>query len=346
MKKIKIWNEGEYNYPLAFDFRPNLRAYLIDDDKTRPCMIILPGGGYAIVVPPEGELVAKRFNELGYNCFVMTYTTNQTMRAPVMEQAMRDLARAIRFVRKNADEYRIDKNKLCICGFSAAGHVCASVCDYWEEIEDANPDYKDISCRPDAAILSYPVITSGEYAHKDSFRFLLGADIYDRTDDEAKALLNRYSLEKNVKANNPPCFIWQTETDDIVPVQNSYLYAEALKEKGIKVGCITNKVEPIAKNIINHFFGGMDVVYGQVDGVPNKPDPLLTLKALDELGLDPKECLFVGDTSVDIETALNSGAVSLGVLWGFRTEDELRGAGADYIVSDAKEILEIIDTHE
>lgn len=120
----------------------------------------------------------------------------------------------------------------------------------------------------------------------------------------------------------------------------------ALKEKGIKVGCITNKVEPIAKNIINHFFGGMDVVYGQIDGVPNKPDPLLTLKALDELGLDPKECLFVGDTSVDIETALNSGAVSLGVLWGFRTEDELRGAGADYIVSDAKEILEIIDTHE
>lgn len=121
---------------------------------------------------------------------------------------------------------------------------------------------------------------------------------------------------------------------------------DTLKSKGIKVGCITNKVEAIAKNIIGHFFGGMDVVYGQVDGVPNKPDPLLTLKALGELGLDTKECLFVGDTSVDIETALNSGAVSLGVLWGFRTEDELRGAGANYIVNKASEILEIIDTHE
>ena len=234
MKKIEIWNEGEYNYPLAFDFRPNLRAYLIDDDKTRPCLIIVPGGGYAIVAPPEGELVAKRFNELGYNCFVLTYTTNQTMRVPVMEQAMRDLARAIRLVRKNADEYRIDKNKLYVCGFSAAGHICGCICNYWEEIEDANPDYKDISCRPDAAILSYPVITSGEYAHQDSFRFLLGGDIYDRTDDEAKALLNKYSLEKNVNKNHPPCFIWQTETDDLVPVQNSYLYAEALKEKGVK----------------------------------------------------------------------------------------------------------------
>ena len=151
-----------------------------------------------------------------------------------MEQAMRDLARAIRLVRKNADEYKIDKNKLYICGFSAAGHICGCICNYWEEIEDSNPDYKDISCRPDAAILSYPVITSGEYAHQDSFRFLLGGDIYDRTDDEAKALLNKYSLEKNVKENNPPCFIWQTETDNLVPVQNSYLYAEALKEKGVK----------------------------------------------------------------------------------------------------------------
>jgi acetyl esterase/lipase len=201
--------------------------------------MILPGGGYAVVVPPEGELVAKRFNELGYNCFVMTYTTNQLMREPVMDQAMRDLARAIRFVRKNAAEYRIDPSKLYICGFSAAGHLCGSVCDYWDEIEETNPLYKDISCRPDAAILSYPVITSGESGHKDSFRFLLGADIYDRGDDEAKALLDRYSLEKHVKPTNPPCFVWQTEEDDLVPVKNSYLYAAALKDAGVKYEHIT-----------------------------------------------------------------------------------------------------------
>lgn len=234
MDKIEIWEKGEYNYPLAFDFTPNMRAYLIDDSEVHPCMMVLPGGGYAVVVPPEGELVAKEFNKRGYNCFVMTYTTNQTMREPVRDQAMNDLARAIRFARKNCDKYRIDPDKLYVCGFSAAGHVCASVCDYWEELTDENPEYKDISCRPDAAVLSYPVITSGEYAHQDSFRFLIGADIYDRTDDEAKALLNRYSLEKNVKDTTPPCFIWQTVTDNLVPVENSYLYAEALKKKGIK----------------------------------------------------------------------------------------------------------------
>lgn len=234
MDKIEIWEKGEYKYLYAFDFTPNMRAYLIDDGEVHPCMMVLPGGGYAVVVPPEGELVAKEFNKRGYNCFVMTYTTNQTMREPVRDQAMNDLARAIRYARKNCDKYHIDPDKLYVCGFSAAGHVCASVCDYWEELIDENPEYKDISCRPDAAVLSYPVITSGEFAHQDSFRFLIGADIYDRTDDEAKALLNRYSLEKNVKDTTPPCFIWQTVTDNLVPVENSYLYAEALKKKGIK----------------------------------------------------------------------------------------------------------------
>lgn len=234
MDKIEIWEKGEYNYPLAFGFTPNMRAYLIDDGEVHPCMMVLPGGGYAIVVPPEGELVAKEFNKRGYNCFVMTYTTNQTMREPVRDQAMKDLARAVRFARKNCDKYRIDPGKLYVCGFSAAGHVCASVCDYWDELSDENPEYRDISCRPDAAVLSYPVITSGKFAHQDSFRFLIGADIYDRTDDEAKALLDRYSLEKNVKETTPPCFIWQTVTDNLVPVENSYLYAEALRQKGIK----------------------------------------------------------------------------------------------------------------
>ena len=239
MEKIEFWQDGEYNYKLAFEFRPNLRPYLIDDGEIHPCLLVLPGGGYAVVVPPEGELVAKRFNELGYNCFVMTYTTNQLQREPLMDQPMRDLARAIRFVRKNAEEYRIDPARLYICGFSAAAHVCASVCDYWDEIEDDNSEYKDISCRPDGAILSYPVITSGEFAHKDSFRFLLGSDIYEREDDEAKALLDKFSLEKHVKQTNPPCFVWQTEEDNLVPVNNSYLYAAALKDACVKFEHVT-----------------------------------------------------------------------------------------------------------
>lgn len=114
-----------------------------------------------------------------------------------------------------------------------------------------------------------------------------------------------------------------------------------LKAAGIKVGCITNKVEPIAKDIINHFFGGMDVVYGQTDGVPNKPNPLLTLRALDDLGIKPDECLFVGDTDVDMQTAANSGCSSVGVLWGYRTREVLQAAGAKFIAKTADEVFEI-----
>ena len=119
-----------------------------------------------------------------------------------------------------------------------------------------------------------------------------------------------------------------------------------LRENGIYVCCVTNKVEPIAIDIIHHFFGGMDKVAGQVDSLPTKPDPTRTLDTIKALHISPEECLFVGDSAVDIETAKNSGAVPLGVLWGFRTEEELRNAGARYIVKNAEEILEVIKAHE
>lgn len=117
-----------------------------------------------------------------------------------------------------------------------------------------------------------------------------------------------------------------------------------LKKSGIKVGCITNKVEPIAKEIINHFFDGMDVVYGQVDGVPNKPDPLLTLRALKDMDVGGDECLFVGDTDVDMNTASAAGCASVGVLWGYRSREVLENAGAKFIVSSADEVLEIVES--
>ena len=79
----------------------------------------------------------------------------------------------------------------------------------------------------------------------------MGKDIYDRDDDEAKYLLDRYSLEKHVKSTNPPCFIWQTETDDLVPVQNSYLYADACKKAGVKYEHITFPEGPHGLSIPN-----------------------------------------------------------------------------------------------
>ena len=228
MKKFeeKIWSDGEYNYRAAYGFVPNIHAYLHDDDEKRDCMIVLPGGGYCMVVPPEAEIPAMEFYNRGMNVFILTYTTDITFSVPLKKQPLNDAARAVRFIRKRAAEYNTDGKKLLICGFSAGAHVCGTLAVHFEDVADENADYKDISARPDGVILSYPVITTGEFTHIYSVWALLGKEA-------PKEELDYFSLEKQVKENTPPCFIWQTATDNLVPVENSYLMAKALKEKGV-----------------------------------------------------------------------------------------------------------------
>ena len=228
MKKevITLWNQEEYTYPMAQGFVPNIMTYVHEDELIRPCMIVVPGGAYCFVSPSEGELVAKKFYEFGYNTFVLTYTVNVTYEYPLNEQPMRDLSRAIRYVRKNCEHFHIDSNKVVICGFSAGGHLCGSVCVHHKDVKDVNQEFANISNKPNAAILSYPVITAGEFAHQSSFDALLGF----RTTEEQKEY---YTLENQVNEEVPPCFLWQTVNDETVPVENSYLFAKALKEKNI-----------------------------------------------------------------------------------------------------------------
>ena len=227
MKKINLWEQSEYNYAAACGFIPNMRLYLHEDDEVRPCILIVPGGGYAVVSPSEGEIVAKKFYEMGYQTAVVTYTTNLLQMVPLKMQPMQDLMRAIRYMRKHAEELHIDKDKIMLCGFSAGAHACGSVAVHWQEFENMETgEYASISAKPNAVILSYPVITSGKYAHRDSFTALLGVDA-------SKKELEYMSLEKQVTENVPPCFLWQTATDELVPVQNSFLFAQALQEKQI-----------------------------------------------------------------------------------------------------------------
>lgn len=222
----KIWEPGEYTYAAAYGFEPNIHAYLHDeDDKPRDGIIIVPGGGYCMCVPPEAEIVAKSFYDRGMNAFVLTYTTDITMSVPLKKQPMLDAARAVRFIRSRSKEYSLT-NKLIICGFSAGSHVCGTLAVHFDDAAESNPKYKDISCRPDGAILSYPVITTGEFTHIYSVWALVGQNA-------PAAEMDYFSLEKNVTEKTPPCFIWQTATDNLVPVENSYLFAKALKEKGV-----------------------------------------------------------------------------------------------------------------
>ena len=225
--RLDLWKPQEYTYEAAYGFMPNIHAYLHDeDDSPRKCMIVVPGGGYCMLAAHEGELPAMEYYRMGLNVFVLTYTNDITMCVPLKRQPMEDISRAVRLVRKNAAGYNIHADKLLICGFSAGGHVCASLCTHFDDITDPDPELNAVSNRPDGAILCYPVITSGKYTHIYSMQALLG---YEPTEEE----LEYFSLEKQVSENTPPCFLWQAVDDFAVPVENTYLFANALREKGV-----------------------------------------------------------------------------------------------------------------
>ncbi len=240
-ERIDLWETGEYTYAHACGFMPNIVSYLHEDDRERPCILVIPGGGYCHVSATEGEIVADTFWDMGYNTFVLTYTINTFFQVPLMDQPLLDACRALRILKKNASTYHIDPEKIAVCGFSAGGHLAASTCVHFADADEkeTNSKYKEISGRPSAGILSYPVIHSGEYAHQDSFRALLGADIYEQAEKEeekAKDLLHYQSLDTQVTEETSPCFLWHTVTDELVPVDNSILFFQALRKKGIRAG--------------------------------------------------------------------------------------------------------------
>ncbi len=237
-----IWAEGEYDYAAAYGFVPNIRTYLHDDDVCRDAMLVVPGGGYCMCVPHEGELPAVDFYDRGMNAFVLSYTTDITMSVPLGRQPLYDISRAVRYLRKNAERFRITGKKIVICGFSAGAHLCGSLAVHYDDVRDLDVMYEGISNRPDGVVLSYPVITTGEFTHEGSVLSLLGPDA--PAED-----LDYFSLEKHVSDDTPPCFLWQTQTDALVPVENSYLFAEALKKKNI----------PFAHYVFPEGFHGLSV---------------------------------------------------------------------------------------
>ena len=121
-----------------------------------------------------------------------------------------------------------------------------------------------------------------------------------------------------------------------------YPLLRTLKEKGIKTAVLSNKPDFATRSVVSHFFPDLfDTAHGGRDGMPLKPSPEGALLILEELGIsDPAEVLYVGDTSVDMDTGKSAGFFTVGVLWGFRTEEELREHGADAIVSHPSQIAE------
>ncbi len=117
----------------------------------------------------------------------------------------------------------------------------------------------------------------------------------------------------------------------------------ALREKGIKTAVVTNKNDDITRVILKKYFGDVfDVIHGKSDDIPAKPDPTGALLTIKELGVAAQECIFMGDSGIDMLTGVRCGAVAVGETWGYRDEDELRENGAQYIIHQPLQLLEII----
>ena len=118
---------------------------------------------------------------------------------------------------------------------------------------------------------------------------------------------------------------------------------ERLKRSGVRLCVVTNKSEELAKKIIHGLYGEdtFDIISGKHEGSPLKPDPYLAREAMRIFGADGSECVFTGDTAVDMKTAVNAGCAPVGALWGYRTAEELSGAGAKFLIEKPSELLAI-----
>lgn len=200
------------------------KSISLTQEKARPAVIVVPGGSYFFTSDREADPVAYQFLAAGYNVFTLRYSVEPD-RYPT---SLLQLAALIAHIRENAAQYHVQPDAIAVCGFSAGGHLAASSGILWGESVIAKTlGIENRMARPDAMILSYPVITSGEYAHRGSFECLLG----ERAGDAD--WLARLSLERRVDGTTPPAFIWHTFADELVPVENSLLLASALRRAGV-----------------------------------------------------------------------------------------------------------------
>lgn len=207
-----------------------LRTYILDGSeeiliKKRPLILMCPGGAYSFVSFREGEPLAMRFLAMGYHVAILDYSC-----APaVYPTALLELARAMKLVHDYSEEWNVDPERIFVQGCSAGGHLAASLGMFWHESWLAEKtEVPSEWLRPAGMILCYPVISSGEFAHRGSFENLLEGQYTEE-------MLERVSLEKQVTEHTPEAFIWHTYTDDTVPVENSLLLIQAMRRHNIPV---------------------------------------------------------------------------------------------------------------
>jgi acetyl esterase/lipase len=208
--------------------QPTIIPYFAAKDKANgTAVIICPGGGYAgLSMVNEGSTIAGAFNKIGVTAFILKYRLpSDSIMVDRTIGPLQDAQRAIQMVRQHAAEWGIDPNKIGIIGFSAGGHLASTAATHFDKAVIDNKD--NINLRPDFAMLIYPVISMGPQTDTGSKENLIGKHA-------SQELMDLYSNEKQVTANTPVTFLVQAEDDNVVPVQNSLLFYDALLQYKVK----------------------------------------------------------------------------------------------------------------
>lgn len=210
------------------DDRVFIDTYVVNKNDERDALLIIPGGGYgAVCTENEGEPVALDFVNRGYNTFVLNYRVGKSDHFP---NQLLDAASAMIYIRRHAEELKINPRRVFAVGFSAGGHLCgtlATMYDYPEVKAAFGDDY--ILAKPTGAILGYPVTTLNTNNHVGSFKNLLGKSEEDITEEER----HRYSIDTAVNENSSPIYIWHTVEDTLVAHEGTLLTLSAIAKAGI-----------------------------------------------------------------------------------------------------------------
>ena len=204
---------------------PSYQYFRVASDNTKkPCVIICPGGGYAILAAGhEGSDLANYFNSIGVNAIVLKYRIpNAENQIDKSIAPLQDAQQAMLLARTNAENWGIDKNKIGIMGFSAGGHLASSLATHYSDVKIENPS--KISLRPDFQLLIYPVISFGPEGHEGSRINLIG----NTNDEKTKKAIDYFSNEKQITKDTPPAFLVHSKDDDAVPVAGAIHYYDNL----------------------------------------------------------------------------------------------------------------------
>ena len=225
-EKLNIYDKKIYDGCENVVLETYIRAKSVElPVPPRPAVLVFGGGGYEYVSDREVEPIANLYLAAGYNVFALRYSVKQNAAGgkPIL-----DAAQALYTIRKNAENWHVDPEKIAVWGASAGGHLAAAISTMWHREEI----YKTLdipygSAKVNGAILAYPVISGITSPHQRSFMNIIGSENPTREELEA------YSCELNVTKNTPPSFIWHTMPDSCVSVENSLVYAQALSKQKI-----------------------------------------------------------------------------------------------------------------